>query len=137
MALALIIDPGKSVAAVTVEVPAIGGSGIGEEHCACVVGLGYVGEEIHGCIVIYEEGLGVPGLRTDVVWSLHRIADEEDGLVEAYDIVVSFFGVEFNCEASGVASEIWEFFAEGYGAETEEEGSLFSYRVKEAGFGKV
>jgi hypothetical protein len=53
---------------------------IAEEHEACVISFGSVGEGIEEGVVIKEEVCWVAVLRADDVWSLNGIAAEEDGL---------------------------------------------------------
>lgn len=124
--LSLQIDPGERVTAVAVEVPAIRMTTVGEEHGSSMIGFRDVGEEIEGCVVVDEESLGVSTLRSDVVGSLHRVSDEEDGPIEAHNIVVSFACVELDSKSSGVSCQIRKLLTERDGGESEKEGSLLA-----------
>lgn len=75
------VDPFEGVTSVAVvEAPAVGGSVVTEEHEACVVGFGGVGEEVKEGVVVQEEVGWVAILGADDVWSLNGITAEEDGL---------------------------------------------------------
>jgi len=58
--------------------------------------------------------------------SLHWIAAEEDWPVETNDVIFTLLGVHLDCEATRVASKIWEFSAKGDSRESEEEGRLLA-----------
>ena len=45
--------------------------------------LGHVSEEIEPCVEVEQEVLRVPLLRSDVVGSLERVSNEEDGEVKS------------------------------------------------------
>lgn len=75
------VYPFKGVAAIAVvEAPAVGGAMVAEEHEACMIGFGCVGEEVEESVMVQEEVGWVAILRADDVWSLDRITAEEDGL---------------------------------------------------------
>ncbi|KAJ8612316.1 hypothetical protein MRB53_037526 [Persea americana] len=116
-----------------VEIPAVGVAAVGEEHGACVIRLGHIGQEIKGSVVVDEEGLWVSALTSDVVRTLHRIADEEDGPVQTDDIVVAFLGVELDRETSRIASEIGKLLAKRDGGEAQEQRSLLADLGEECG----
>lgn len=60
--------------------PSPRGAVITEEHHTGVVGLGNVGEEIEGTVVVQQEILRVALLRANNIGALDRITAEEDGL---------------------------------------------------------
>lgn len=55
-----------------------------------MVAFRHICKEVESSIIVDEERLRVSTLTANVVWTLHRIADEEDRPVQANDIVVSF-----------------------------------------------
>lgn len=55
-----------------------------------MIAFGDIGQEVKSSVIIDEEGLWVAALASNVVWTLHRVADKEDGPVQANDIVVAF-----------------------------------------------
>lgn len=116
--LALDIDPRESVAAVSMEVPAVRMTAVREEHSSRVVRLWHIGKEIEGSIIIDEEGLRVSALTSDVIRSLHGVSNEEDRPVQSDNVVVAFSGVELHGETSGVTCEIGKFFSESNGRES-------------------
>ena len=73
-------------------------------------------------------------MRSNYVWSLDRIAAEEDGEVKTDDVVVALHGIELNGETTGVAGFIRVLTANGDGRESDEDRSLFTYAGEEVGF---
>lgn len=71
VSFALLVDPRERVTAVSVEVPSIRVTRVGEEHGSGVVRLWDVGEEVECGVVVDEVGLWVSTLTPDVVWTLH------------------------------------------------------------------
>ena len=71
---------------------------------------------------------------SNYVWSLDGIAAEEDGEVEADDVVVALHGVKLNGETTGVASFIRVLTTNGDCGESDEDRSLFTYAGEEVGF---
>ncbi len=74
-----------------------------EEHHASMVAFGRVCQQIEQGVVVEEKILWVTGLRANDVRTLNGITTEEDGKVQANDIVVAFTGVELEGKASWVA----------------------------------
>ena len=132
--LPLQIDPGERVAAVAVKVPAIRMTTVGEEHGSSMIGFRDVGEEIEGCVVVDEESLGVSTLTSDVVGSLHRVSDEEDGPIEAHNIVVSFACVELDSKSSGVSCQIRELASQSDRRVAKKDGSFRAGALEEVCF---
>ena len=56
---------------------------IRQEHHAGMLTLWHVGEEIEPGVEVEQEVLRVPLLRSDVVGSLERVSNEEDGEVKS------------------------------------------------------
>ena len=82
------VNPFEGVAAVAVvEAPAVGSAMVAEEHEACMVGFGGVGEEVEESVVVQEEVGSVAILGADDVWSLDRVTAEEDGLKSQYRVI--------------------------------------------------
>ena len=110
--LALSVDPLERVAAIAVvESPANGCTVVTKEHQTSVVTLRCVCQEIKYGIVINQEVGRVTGLRADNVGTLDRITAEEDGEVEADNVVVAFSGVELDGKTTRVACFVWVFSA--------------------------
>lgn len=99
-----------------------------------MIGLGCVGQQIKESIIVEEEVAGVAGLRADDIGALNGIAAEEDGEIEAHDVVVAFGGVELDGKATGVAAFVGKLTAKGDGRETGEDGGLFTHAGEEVGF---
>lgn len=65
------------------------------------------------------------------------IADEEDGEVIAYDVIIAFFGVEFGGKASWVAEGFGRAGTVDNGRKADEYGGFLAFLVEEFGFGEV
>src|ERR1700754_216903 len=66
------------------------------------------------------------------VRKLNGIANEEDWLVDADDIVVTLLGIELHCEAAGIASSRLRRAGGGHDRrEANEDRSLLTFRIQE------
>jgi len=65
-----------------------------------------VGPEVPNHVWIAQVGLRVSFLAVNKVRELHRVLNEEDGGVVAYHVVVTFFSIELNSEASGISDGV-------------------------------
>ena len=136
--LTLGVDPFKSMAAVAVVVPpALRRAMIGEEHQSSMVSLGCVGEQIERSVVIQQEVVWTTGLRADHVWALNGVSAEENGEIEAYNIVVAFTSIELQCETAWVAGCVGEFTTQGDRGEADKDWGLNADAAEEVGLGKV
>jgi hypothetical protein len=76
-------------------------------------------------------------LGTDDIGALDGIATEEDGEVQANDIVVALLGVELDGESTRVTGLVGELTAESDSGETHEDGSLLANSGQEVGLGQI
>ena len=65
--------------------------------------LGRKRPEVPDAVRIAQVRLRMPLLRVNEVWKLYRIADKKDGRIVANEIVVAFFCVKLEREATRVA----------------------------------
>lgn len=87
-----------------------------------------VGEEIKPRIVVKQERLGVSLLRSNIVRSLEWVTDEEDGEVQADEIVIPVLGVELDSVTSRVSRRVGVFSAVSDGGESAEDRGLLADR---------
>ena len=62
---------------------------------------------------------------------MDRVTAEEDGPIQADDIVVSLLGIELDGEATRIPSQVWELSAKSNGTESYENGRLLSNTIEE------
>lgn len=134
---ALLVAPAEGMRPIGVKVVTDGSSVVGQEHQTSVVGLGNVGEEIKPSVVIEQERFRVSLLRSDIVRTLERIPDEEDGKVQADKIIVSILGVKLDGVTSRVSCFIGIFSTVRDGGETAEDGGFLADGGEEGGLGEV
>lgn len=79
-----------------------------------MVALGRATEQVKSGVKVEQEVLRVAGLRPNDIWTLDGVTTEEDGEVEAHNVVVAFFGVELDREATRIAAFIWKFTTQCY-----------------------
>lgn len=133
--LALVVNPLKSVTSITVvEAPAHRCTVVAKEHQTRVIGLRSVTQEIKQSVLVEQEVLRVTPLRADDIRSLNRVSAEENGEVEADDVVVPFLRVELDGESAGIPSFIGEFSAESDGREANKDWCLLPGRLEKIRF---
>ena len=102
-----IIHPSEGVGRVTIHVSvAIGGSAVAEENGDLVQGFRREAPEIEAHVGVFGIVGGIAFLAVDKVGELDWIFDEENRRVVAYHVVVTFFSVVLDCEATRVTVAI-------------------------------
>ncbi len=98
-----------SLAAIAMLVdPPIGSTMIGEEHQTRMITLWCATKQVERGIVVEQEVLRVSCLRANDIRSLNWVAAEEDGKVQANDIIVAFASVELYGEATRISCFVWK-----------------------------
>jgi len=97
-----------------------------EEHQSGVVALRRTAEQIERGVVVEKEVAWVTGLRANDIWSLDRVATEENGEVQANNVVVALLCVELDGEATRVTGLIGKLSSQSDGREAHKDGGLFA-----------
>jgi len=102
--LALGVDPGEGVHAPPVHLALVPGHAhVVQQPREHVGALRLVRKEVPDAPPLLHTRLRVGLERADHVRESDSVADEEHREIQAYDVVVAFFRLEFQCESTGVA----------------------------------
>jgi hypothetical protein len=101
-----------------------------------MLGLWRVAPEVERGIRVLDAGLWVALLGVDEVWELNGVSNEEDWRVVTDHVVVSFLGIELDCESSRVSVAIVGTTFTGDRREANEDWSLLTNLVKECSLGE-
>ena len=102
--LTLGVHPFEGVGSVSIHVSvSVWGSTVGHEDSDLVEGFRGVGPEVPCHLWGLDTGLWVSLLGVDEVWEFDWILDEEDWGIVSDHVVISFLGVEFDCESSWIS----------------------------------
>lgn len=94
-------------------------------------------EEVCDAPSLLDVVLGVWLEGVDHVWEFHAISNEENGNVVANEIKVTFAGVEFDGETTGVAEGFWGSSFVDDGGEADNDRGLDAWGSKEISAGEV
>ena len=95
------------------------------------------GPEVPSHVGVLNSGLWVSLLAMDEVWELHWVLDEEDWSIVSDHVVVSFFSVEFDGEATWVSVAIISTTLSSNSGESEEDWGSLANLVQEVCLGKA
>jgi hypothetical protein len=133
-----IIYPSESVRGVTIHVSvAVGSSAVAEENGDLMEGFRWKAPEIEAHVGVLCVVGGIALLAVNKVGELNGILNEENRSVVADHVVVTFFGVVLNGEATRVTVAVVRATLTGDSWETKEDWSLLSDLVHELGFAEA
>ena len=131
--LVFLINPDKSVTAITIHVPiAIGSSPVTEEYSDLVCGFMIQTQIVPHHIGILEIGLRISFLGMNKVWELVWIPYEENRSVVTSHVPVTLFSVELDGEPSRIPFSVGTSLFSSYCAESNQHWCFFPYLIKQS-----